>query len=104
LRIAHNTSNARLRQDVEYHSKSYSGARAIGPVENWEAEFAETLRVSTRCEMTGREQLDEIAVLEMEFPMVQLASMQVLSELTSLPFRIMLVQKLNKLTDSVGVL
>jgi hypothetical protein len=54
--------------------------------------------------MTGREQLDEIAVLEMEFPMVQLASMQVLSELTSLPFRIILMQKLNKLTDSVGVL
>jgi hypothetical protein len=45
--------------------------------------------------------IDETVLLELEFPIVQLASMQVLSEVPLLPFQTTVMQKLKKLTESV---
>jgi hypothetical protein len=45
--------------------------------------------------------LDETALLELPFPIVQLASTQVFSEVPLLPFQTVVMQKLNNLTDSV---
>jgi len=45
--------------------------------------------------------IDETVLLELEFPIVQLASMQVLSEVPLLQFQTTVMQKLKKLTESV---
>ena len=45
--------------------------------------------------------IDETVLLELEFPIVQLASMQVLSEVPLLRFQTTVMQKLKKLTESI---
>jgi ATPase family associated with various cellular activities (AAA) len=45
--------------------------------------------------------IDETVLLELDFPIVQLASMQVLSEVPLLRFQTTVMQKLKKLTESV---
>jgi hypothetical protein len=45
--------------------------------------------------------IDETVLLELEFPIVQLASMQVLSDVPLLRFQTTVMQKLKKLTESV---
>jgi hypothetical protein len=45
--------------------------------------------------------IDETVLLELEFPIVQLASMQVLSEVPLLGFQTTVMQKLKKLTESI---
>src|ERR1017187_1985065 len=45
--------------------------------------------------------IDETVLLELEFPIVQLASMQVLSEVPLLRFQRTVMQRLKKLTESV---
>jgi hypothetical protein len=45
--------------------------------------------------------IDETVLLELDFPVVQLAAMQVLSEVPLLRFQTTVMQKLNKLTESV---
>ena len=44
---------------------------------------------------------DEIVLLEMEVPIVQLAAMQVLSNVPLLQFQMTIMQRLKKLTESV---
>ena len=45
--------------------------------------------------------MDETVLLELQFPIVQLASVQVLSEVPLLPFQTMVMQQLKNLTESV---
>lgn|GEM_PF-5922737 len=45
--------------------------------------------------------MDETVLLELDFPIVQLAAMQFLSEVPLLRFQTTVMQKLKKLTESV---